>query len=62
MIFLRKKVPQLHEVYTNLVEIIWYMKIGQQLHEVYVNTCHMYEVNNNTVATLQSGLTDLKLS
>ena len=44
-----------------MVETIRYMKIGQQLHEVYVNTCHMYEVNNNMVATLQSGLTDLKL-
>ena len=38
------------------------MKMCQQLHEVYVNTYHMYEVNNNIVATSQSGLIDFKLS
>ena len=38
------------------------MKICQQLHEVYVNICHMYEVNNNMMATSQSDLIDFKLS
>ena len=45
-----------------MVETIQCMRMCQQLHEVYVNTCHMYEVNNNMVATSQSGLIDFKLS
>ena len=44
------------------METIQYMTMCQQLHEVYVKTCHMYEVNNNMVATSQSALTDFKLS
>ena len=62
MIFSRKKVSQLHEVYSNMMETIQFMRTYQQLHDVYVNTCHIYEVNDYMMPTSQSGLIDFMLS
>ena len=44
------------------METIQCIRMCERLHRVYVNTYHIYEINDNMVATSQSGLIDFKLS